>query len=128
MKGVTYDAGALIAAERGTAAFWRMHDQIVLRGIVPIVSSFVLAEVWRGGPQPLLSRLLRGCEVEPVTESAARRVGAFAARARGVRASIVDMAVVEGALRRGHLVVTSDPRDLRAIAGAAGSKLAIEIV
>ncbi len=128
MKGITYDSGALIAAERGRALLWRLHRRAITQGMVPVVPSCVLAEVWRGGPQPELSRFLVGCTIEPLTEGDARRVGAFAAHARGFRASIVDVAVVEGALRRGHLVVTSDPEDLRAIAQSAGRRLAIEVV
>lgn len=39
---------------------------------------------------------------------------------------VVDVAVVEGALRRRDLVVTSDPDDLQAIANAAGRRLEVE--
>jgi predicted nucleic acid-binding protein len=128
MNGVTYDTGALIAADRGASAFWQRH--IGTRGwrIVPTVPACVLAEAWRGGPQAGLSRLLTACHVEPFTEADARRLGAFAAKLKGVRASVVDVLVVEGALRRGDVVVTSDPDDLRAIARAAGRRLAVELV
>jgi len=71
---------------------------------------------------------LRGCTIEDFHAADARRVGAFAARAAGVRASIVDFLVVEGAVRRSHVVWTSDPDDLKTIARAAGRKLAVEIV
>lgn len=128
MKGVTYDTGALIAAERGRHAILKIHRRLVAHGIIPVVPSCVLAEAWRGGPQPGLSRLLAGCIIEDFTEDDARRVGALAAKATRTRTSIVDVAVVEGALRRGHLVVTSDPDDLRAIAQSAGRRLAIEVV
>lgn len=128
MKGVTYDTGALIAAERNDSAFWERHITALRLRTRPLIPACVLAEAWRGGPQPLLARLLRGCELEPFSVADARRVGAFAGRAKGVRASIVDFLVVEGALRRGHVVVTSDPDDLRAIAKSAGKKLVVETV
>lgn len=128
MKGVTYDTGALIAAERGSHALAKLHEFALAQRMIPVVPSCVLAEAWRGGPQAALSRLLAGCTIEDFTEDDARRVGAIAAKAKRIRASIVDVAVVEGALRRGHVVVTSEPGDLRAIASSVGRTLAIEVV
>jgi predicted nucleic acid-binding protein len=128
VKGLTYDTGALIAAERGATGLWWLHRRAIAHGIVPLVPACVLAEAWRGGPQASLSRFLAGCTIEPFTERGARRVGALAAKTGRLRASIVDVAVVEAALRRCHVVVTSDPTDLRAIATSAGRSLSIEVV
>ena len=72
----------------------------------------------------LLARLLVGCDVEALDDDQARAVGALAARAPST--DIVDVTVVEGGLRRHDLVVSSDPRDLHAIAGAAGRRLEID--
>lgn len=128
MAGLTYDTGALIAAERDDRLLWSLHRAALARGLVPIVPSCVLAEAWRGGPQAKLSRLLAGCEVEPFTEERARRVGTLAARVARVRGGIVDVAVVETALRRGEPVVTSDPGDLVSVAKAAGRRLVVHRV
>jgi hypothetical protein len=55
--------------------------------------------------------------------TARRSAGALAARAA---TDIVDACVVEGALRRGGLVVSSDPDDLQSIASATGRHLEID--
>lgn len=116
MSALTYDTGALLAAEANRRAMWVLHERALVRGHRPVVPAAVLAQAWRGGPQPWLSRLLRGCEVEQLTEARARAAGA--ACARSATSDVVDAAVVVGALARGDLVVTSDPDDLLLIAGA----------
>jgi hypothetical protein len=85
----------------------------------------VLAQSWRGGSrQTLLSRLLGGCELEPLDGDHARSVGSLAARA--ATGDIVDACVVEGAIRRHDLVVSSDEDDLRAIAAAVSRRLEVD--
>ncbi len=126
MSGVSYDTGALIAAERGSVSVWALHRRLLERGVCPTVSTPVLAQAWRGGPQAQLSRLLRGCRIEPLSESQARAAGAALARCRGE--DVVDAVVVVGALARGDLVLTSDPDDLRRIAAAIGGDLALHVV
>jgi hypothetical protein len=118
--GVTYDTGALVAAERADRRMWELHAIYLEADVTPVVPAPVLAEAWRGGArQERLSRLLRGCAVEPMTEAQALRVGALAGRAK--RGDVVDVTVVEGAIRRGDAIVTSDPDDLAAIASAASA-------
>lgn len=119
--GVTYDAGALLAAEAGRRDVWAIHARALQRGTRPVVPSPVLAQVWRGGPRAQLSRLLRGCRVEDLDERRARATGVACARARV--SDIVDAAVVVGALARGDLIVTSDPHDLEALAIALGESV-----
>lgn len=85
----------------------------------------VLAEAWRGGSrQASLSRLLAMCEVEDVSAQQARHVGVLAGMA--AHDDIVDVTVVEGAVRRGDAVVTSNDTHIRLIAGAANARLHIE--
>ena len=126
MSGVTYDAGALIAAERGSKSIWWLHRDLLKRGMYPTLPTVVLGQAWRGGPQARLSRLVRGCSIEPFTEQQARSAGAALAASHG--RDLVDAAVVATALDRGDLVVTSDPDDLRRIAAAIGHDLAVHIV
>jgi hypothetical protein len=123
---VTYDTGALIAADRGERRMWLRHRALLRRREVPTVPAPVLAQGWRGGArQALLARLLAGCEVEPLEERRARAVGALAARAS--TADVIDATVVEGAVRRGDVVLSSDPNDLQAIAAAAGHALEVQL-
>jgi hypothetical protein len=122
--GVTYDSGALIAADRGERRMWARHRALLVRREVPTVPAAVVAQAWRGsGRQVLLARLLNGCDVEALDDAQAREVGALAARAG--TADIIDACVVEGALRRRDLVVSTDEGDLRSIASTAGARLEI---
>jgi hypothetical protein len=123
--GVTYDTGALIAADRTERRMWARHRALLTLREVPTVPAPVVAQSWRGGGrQALLARLLAGCRVEPLDGGQARSVGSLATRA--ATTDIVDACVVEGALRRHDLVVSSDPGDLQAIAAAANRELEID--
>lgn len=122
--GVVYDTGALVAAERRNERLWYFHGSLLDERVRPVVPSVVLAQAWRGGPQPNLSRLLKGCVVEALAENAARDVGRLLAAAG--TADVVDAAVVVSAASRGDLVVTSDPDDLAKLADALGMSLALQ--
>jgi predicted nucleic acid-binding protein len=127
MSGATYDTGALVAAERNDRRMWALHAGFLAEEVVPVVPAPVLAQSWRGGSrQASLSRFLAMCEIEPLTEDQARRVGALAGRAG--HTDIVDVTVVEGAARRRDAVVTSNEQHIREIAAAAGVHLRIERV
>ena len=104
--GVTYDTGALIAADRGERRMWARHRALLALREVPTVPAPVVAQSWRGGG------------------GQARSVGSLAARA--ATADIVDACVVEGALRRHDLVVSSDEDDLQAIAAAVSRRLEVD--
>jgi predicted nucleic acid-binding protein len=126
VSGVTYDTGALIAAERDSRSMWWLHRDMLGRGMYPTIPTVVLGQAWRGGPQARLSRLLHGCNVDPLTESQARAAGAALAVSGG--SDLVDAAVVIAALVRDDLVVTGNPDDLRRIAAALGRDLAVHAV
>jgi predicted nucleic acid-binding protein len=127
VAGVTYDTGALVAAERNDRRMWALHAGFLAEEVVPTVPAPVLAEAWRGGPrQASLSRLLAMCDVEPMTESQARAVGELVGRSG--HQDVVDVAVIEGARRRGESVVTSDPRDLQRLAETARAKILIQAI
>lgn len=127
MPGVTYDTGALVAGERNERRMWALHAGFLAEEVVPTVPAPVLAEAWRGGTrQASLSRLLAMCEVESMNEEQARRVGALAGKAR--HDDVVDVCVVEGALRRHDTVVTSNESDIRKISKATSSTLRIVAV
>jgi hypothetical protein len=123
--GVTYDTAALIAADRSDRRMWARHRALLGRREVPTVPAPVVAQAWRGSARQVqLARLLTGCNVEALDDSQARSVGALAARA--ATTDIVDACVVEGALRRRDLVVSSDYEDLQSIAAAARHQLEVD--
>lgn len=127
MAGATYDTGALVAADRNDRRMWAIHARFLARGIIPLVPAPVLAEAWRGGArQASLSRLLALCAIEPLSEEQARAVGVLAGRAG--HDDVADVTVVEGAIRRGDGVVTSDPSDIHLIADAVRAALNIQVV
>jgi hypothetical protein len=95
--------------------------------VSPTVPTPVLAQAWRGGPrQASLARFLGLCTTEPLTEDQGKAVGTLAARAG--HDDIVDVTVVEGAIRRHDAVVTSNPTHIRKIADATRARLTVEIV
>ncbi|WP_143447495.1 twitching motility protein PilT [Kineosporia sp. R_H_3] len=108
--GVTYDAGMLIAVDRGDRQALARHKALLTARRPPTVPAGVLAQVWRSGRQAELARVVGSCDVEPLTEVLARAVGVLAASTG--HPDVVDLSVVEGALRRGDRVATSDPADL----------------
>jgi Ser/Thr protein kinase RdoA (MazF antagonist) len=128
VAGVTYDTGALIAADRNDRRIWALHVGFVAEEVVPTVPAPVVAEAWRGGPrQASLARMLAGCEIENLTAHQARRVGELAGRAN--HEDVVDVAVVEGAGRReDDVILTSNESHIRKIVAATGKRIRIETV
>ena len=114
---VVYDAGALIAAERGDRAFWADHRVRLEQGVLPAVPAAVIAQVSRSARQVPLRRLLRGCDTAVLDEHGAYRAGALLAAAR--TSDVVDATVVETALARNALIVTSDRSDVERLLGGA---------
>ncbi len=93
----------------------------------PAVPSVVLVECLEGhaGRDALANRFLKTCDVlEEIPEPLARRAAALRRRAR--RGSAVDALVVAFA-EPGGTVLTSDPRDLSALAGYA-NRVSVEKV
>lgn len=122
MTGVTYDTGALIAGERGDRRMWALHRRALERGLLPVVTAAVLAEGWRGSA--LMARLLLGCAVEALDEEAARRAGLLLGACK-MAVEVTDGTVVEGALRRGDVVMTSNRKHLAALASASRRRLSL---
>jgi predicted nucleic acid-binding protein len=114
-----YDAGALIAAERGSRGLAQLHDEALFDGEpdLPIIPAAVLAQVWAGSArQALLSRMLESCVIEEFDERQARAIGRM--RVVSGTSDVVDLAVVEIAIRRAFTIVTSDPGDMTRILDA----------
>lgn len=116
MSGYTLDAGALIAVERGERTVVARVTEAVRRGVGVVIPAGVLAQVWCDGRRQVrLQRLLasEGVEVVPLDDFTARAAGQLLG-ATGAR-DVVDASVVVCARARDHVVLTSDPEDLRAL-------------
>jgi len=124
MSGLTYDSGALIAAERSDRRMWLIHARALARGVQPTVPAAALAEVYRSGRRANLERLLTGCRVDPLDGERARAAGVLLGRC-SLSPGAVDASVAECALRRGDAVVTGNAGHLAALADGVGRKLAI---
>ncbi|MBT2612212.1 hypothetical protein J7I97_29240 [Streptomyces sp. ISL-87] len=128
-----YDAGMLIALDRGEKSAGLLHHVLVEDGHSPVVPLPVLAQAWRPGQWTPLTRVVRQCVVFGVRVSAplscgvcqaghveddAKRAGrilALAAIPAEKRPDAVDaLAVVIAARHHQSVIVTSDPRDVTA--------------
>ena len=118
--GVTLDAGALIALDRGDKRMIALLDRALAHGRVFRVPSGVLGQAWRNGRrQVTLARFLRAEEVEivPLDEQLARSCGELCGATN--TSDIIDASVVILARQRRDLIVTTDPSDLRHLDSAA---------
>jgi predicted nucleic acid-binding protein len=112
--GITLDAGALIALERGNKRLIALLDRALAQRLKFRVPSGVVGQTWRDGRvQVTLARFLRIDEVEivPLDDELARACGELCGATD--TADIIDASVVIVAKAHGDHIVTSDPRDLR---------------
>lgn len=112
--GITLDAGALIAFDRGDRRAVGLVRRARDRGEKLAAPAGAVGQVWRDGRrQANLARLLASdtCEVVPLDDLAARAAGQLC----GVAGTddVIDASVVLCARSRQHRVATSDPDDLR---------------
>ncbi len=121
---LAYDTGVLTAVERDSRRVWALHRRCLARGILPVVPAAVVAQAWRAGARHgLLMRMLAGCQVEPLDEERARAVGVLASLSE--QADIVEVSVVECAIRHQAAVITSNHEPIEQIAQAAGVQVPI---
>lgn len=114
LPGLTLDAGALIALDRGDGRMIALLRQALTEGRRFRVPAGVVAQVWRDGRrQVTLSRFLRGTEVSviPLDEGLSRAAGELCGLTG--TADVVDATVVLVARGSQDIIVTSDPSDLR---------------
>jgi len=116
VKGLTLDAGALIAFDRGDRFVVSLLARALELELGIAVPSGALAQAWRDGRrQARLARLLGSARVEvaALDDRRARAAGQLCG-ATGTR-DIVDASVVLCARERGHAVATSDVADLKSL-------------
>jgi len=124
VAGLTLDAGALIAYERGEPRVREILATAFARGLVPTIPTVAIAEVWRGDARDArVARLLKVSSIEPLDEARAREAGAFRRSVPGT--DTIDACIALGAAQRGDAVATSDPRDMRRLLGSNATILAV---
>jgi hypothetical protein len=118
------DSGAFLALERNDRPMWRRLKGALIEGSVPITHGAVVGQVWRrrGARQALLAKALAAVDVRALDDSLGRSAGELLASTR--RADVIDAAVVLLA-EDGDQIITSDARDLRALAAATGRHVEI---
>jgi predicted nucleic acid-binding protein len=113
-RGITLDAGALIALERGDGRMIALLSEASKQGKTFRIPAGVLAQVWRDGRrQAVLSRLLHAPEVNivPLDTALARAAGELCGHRR--TADMIDACLVLIARQTADVIVTSDPDDVR---------------
>lgn len=118
--GLTFDTGALIAAEKNSRQFWALWKSAIAQEATVTIPAPVLAQVFRS-QNTQVSRIMKGCEIDTLDEELAKRVGVRLGRRKA--ADVVDATVVTGALRRGDAIVTSDRGDIERLLDHSERKL-----
>ncbi len=117
LSGLTLDAGALIAVERGDRRLRVLLDETERAGLPIVVPVGPLAQVWRDGArQVTLARFLNATDRVDIVEwevAVARAAGVLCGRVG--TSDVVDASVALCARERDHHVVTSDPQAFAAL-------------
>jgi hypothetical protein len=114
MAGLTLDAGALIAIERGDARVAAFIEATISRLQQVTVPAPVVAQAWRSPRNVRLQRLLQRVAIEPFMPTLAFDVGALLSRTR--TADVIDAMLVLTASHRHDIVLTDDPDDIAVLA------------
>jgi predicted nucleic acid-binding protein len=120
VRPIVLDAGSLISAESRSRIVWTVYDESMKTGQELVVTTPVLAQVWRDGRrQAVISSFLKRCVIDAPSERAAKRAGELLGRTGTNDA--VDALVVATAVERGAtMILTTDPNDLKALVDATG--------
>ncbi len=122
-----YDAGVLMAADRGSRTVWADHRARLEMGLVPVTTAPVVAQVSRSSRQAQLHRFVQGCEVVGFEPSHAAPVGTLLAAAS--TADVVDAHLIVVAVRlSAPMVVTSDLDDMSRLADHTSKSITIRTV
>jgi hypothetical protein len=122
--GVTLDAGALIALDRGDSRMLALLRLLTKRGGKVRVPAGAAGQAWRGGArQVVLARLLSSPDVEvPSLDLAMAKACGELCAASGTT-DVVDASVVLVARQHRDPIVTSDVPDLRRLDPSARLQL-----
>ena len=123
MSRVVYDAGVLVAADRGDRSVWLAHAARLMERSVPMVPAPVVAQVSRSPQQVQLRRFLAGCHIAPLGERDAHEAGRLLGKSR--TADVVDASVVAIAIRYQAVIITGDVDDMERLAAIAGAAVSV---
>jgi hypothetical protein len=120
MAALVFDAGGLIALDRGDREVGAILAGAVEGGVEAVTSSACVAQAWRDpARQARLTRALAGFLERPLDAPAARDCGLLLSRAH--TADIADAAIAHLA-QDGDTVLTSDPEDIEHLLATAGRR------
>lgn len=126
MAALVFDAGALIALDRGDRAVGALVTAAARNGTDAVTSSACIAQVWRDpARQARLAKALAGFLELPLDPLSSRRCGLLLADAR--TSDIADAALAL-LIQDGDTVLTSDPRDIEHLLEVTGTNADIRTV
>jgi predicted nucleic acid-binding protein len=118
VRPIVLDSGSLIGAESRDRNVWVVYDEALVTGQDLVVTTPVLAQVWRGGPRgAVLSRFLSRCVIDLPSEKVARHAGELLGRT-GTSDAIDALVVATAIARKASMILTSDPKDLKVLVEA----------
>jgi predicted nucleic acid-binding protein len=122
------DSGALTALAEDNKRLVNLLETAVTDDVYIVVPTIVIAESTTGGHRDAkVNRVLADCEVLDLTESIARDAARLRTALRG--AGLADAIIIATADReRGTTVLTSDPRDLAALAVIANRSAVVSFL
>jgi hypothetical protein len=119
VAALVFDAGALIALDRGDRAVGAILAAAARDGTEAITSSACIAQVWRDpARQARLARALAGFLEWPLDAPRARRGGLLLA---DTDTSDITDAAITGLVADGDTILTSDPGDIEHLLHATGA-------
>ncbi|MGA2164869.1 MAG: PIN domain nuclease [Solirubrobacteraceae bacterium] len=119
MAALVFDAGGLIALDRGKREVGRLLAVAADAGVEAVTSAATVAQVWRDPTrQARLTRALASVVERSLDPPAARECGLLLARAH--TSDIADAAIAL-LVEDGDTVVTSDPDDMAHLLNTVGT-------
>lgn len=126
MAALVFDAGALIALERGDREVAAMLMAAAKSGTEAITSSACVAQVWRNpARQARLARALVGFVECDLDARRARDCGTLLARSKTTDITDAAVSLLAG---DGDTLLTSDPEDIRRLLDATGTQARVRSV
>jgi hypothetical protein len=126
MAALVFDAGALIALDRGDRFVGALLALAAQQDVEAITSSACIAQAWRNpARQAKLTRALKGFLEWPLDPMRARRCGLLLEHTD--TSDIADAAVAL-LVQDGDTILTSDPKDIKRLLDSIGTKARVHIV